>query len=86
MKSNKEYRFEDNPKEKQFHDKFKEMFERDNMAKTSLSGIIFGWKNEGTVPNRYLTNAEENICLNLIQWLGSPVGQDFLNECGFKEK
>lgn len=29
---------------------------------------------------------EEDICLNLIQWLGSPVGQSFLNNCGFEIK
>lgn len=84
MESNKEYRFKDNPKEKEFHDKFKEMFERDNMAKTSLSAIIFGWGDSGqNFPKEFLTEKGENICLNMIQWLGSPVGQVFLESCGF---
>ena len=84
MKSNKEYRFADNPKEKEFHDKFKQMFEISNTTRNSLSAIIFGWKDASqNYPNEYLTDKEEDICLNLIQWLGSPVGQSFLKECGF---
>jgi len=84
MKTNKEYRFKDNPKEKEMHDKFIEMFKRDSSANKCLSAIIFGWQNDRqNTPERYLTDDEENICLNLIQWLGSPVGQSFLRECGF---
>lgn len=87
MKTNKEYRFKDNPKEKEFHDKFIKMFDSDKMANTALSAIIFGWENDKqNYPNRYLTEEEENICLNLIQWLGSPVGQGFLDSCGFVQK
>jgi hypothetical protein len=87
MKSNKEYRFKDNQEEQKFHDKFKEMFERDNMAKNALSAIVFGWENDRqNYPKEYLTEKEEDICLNLIQWLGSPVGQGFLESCGFVPK
>jgi hypothetical protein len=84
MKSNKEYRFTDNPKEKEFHDRFIEMFTADASAKKTLSAIVYGWNNRfQNVPDKYLTEDEENICLNIIQWLGSPVGQSFLNNCGF---
>lgn len=87
MKSNKEYRFKDNEKEQEFHDKFKEMFERDNMSKTTLSGIVFGWDNDMQhYPKEYLTEREEDIILNVIQWLGSPVGQGFLEKCGYTKK
>jgi hypothetical protein len=87
MKTNKEYRFEGNTKEKEFHDKFKSMFENDNLAKTTLSAIIFGWENDRqSYPKEFLTEREEDICLNLIQWLGSPVGQGFLDSCGFIQK
>lgn len=85
MKANKTYRFKDNPKEKEFHDKFIKIFEHDLRAKTTLSAIIFGWDNDRQeYPLRYLTEDEEDICLSLIQWLGSPVGQSFLMECGFE--
>lgn len=84
MKSNKEYRFIDNPKEKELHDKFIEMFTSDSSERNALSSIIFGWENDRQdYPKKYLTEDEENICLNMIQWLGSPVGQSFLKECGF---
>lgn len=85
MKSNKEYRWESNPLEKKFHDKFKEIFEADNMARETLSAIIFGWENDRqNYPKEYLTEKEEDICINMIQWLGSRVGQGFLAGVGFK--
>lgn len=87
MKTNKEYRFKDNPKEKEFHDKFKEMFERDNMTLKTLSAVVFGWEDERQqYPKEYLTEREEEVCINIIQWLGSPVGQGFLDSCGFELK
>jgi hypothetical protein len=87
MKSYKEYRFEQNPKEKEFHDKFKQKFALSVTTKNTLSAIVFGWKDASqNYPNQYLTEQEQDICLNLIQWLGSPVGQNFLMECGFEPK
>ena len=87
MKTNKEYRFQDNPKEKEFHDKFKGMFDLDYTNSLLLSAIIFGWDDDRqSYPKEYLTEREEDICLNLIQWLGSPVGQGFLDNCGFIPK
>lgn len=41
MKSNKEYRFKDNQKEQEFHDKFKEMFETSNYLTRLFNVIIF---------------------------------------------
>jgi hypothetical protein len=85
MKGDKEYRFEDNPLEKLFHDSFIEKFEADERTKVTLSAIVFGWENDRqNYPKEYLTEREENICLNLIQWLGSPVGQSFLAEVTYK--
>jgi hypothetical protein len=84
MKSYKEHRLKENQKEQEFHDKFKEMFESSNTTRNVLSAIIFGWKNDSqNYPKKFLTEREEDICLNLIQWLGSPVGQGFLKSCGF---
>lgn len=83
MKSNNEHRFKDNPLEELFHDEFLKMFE----GKIDLSAIVFGFSN-GTqaYPKEFLIDREENICLTLIQWLGSPVGQGFLDKCGFELK
>ena len=84
MKTNKEHRFQDNPKEQEFHDKFKEMFEQGSLAKKTLSAIVFGWNNDHqNVPKEYLSEKEEDVCLNIIQWLGSPVGHNFLASCGY---
>lgn len=86
MQSHKKYRFENNPKEKEFHDKFIEMLDH-GMGSRNLSAMIFGWSDDTQhSPKEYLTEREEEICLNLIQWLGSPVGQGFLRDCGFEEK
>lgn len=87
MKSNKEYRFNYNPKEKEFHDKFFQMFNANSRSITTLSGIVFGWQ-DGTcsIPKEYLDEKGEEICLNIIQWLGSNVGQNFLLDCGFERK
>lgn len=84
MKGNKEYRFKDNPKEKEFHDKFIAMFNRDDSSRKSLSAIVNGWSDDRqNQPKEWLSEKEEYICVNLIQWLGSTVGQSFLAECGF---
>jgi len=87
MKSVSEHRFENNPKEKEFHDKFKEMFESNGAARKALSGITLGRSNDNqNFPTDFLNEKEEGICLSIIQWLGSPVGQNFLRDCGFTEK
>jgi len=83
MEKNKEYRFKDNPKEKEFFDKFSEMFLHNGFSIRTLDAVIFGWDNDNN-PNDNLDGRETAICTNLIQWLGSPVGQGFLRECGFE--
>lgn len=84
MKIYKEHRFELNPKEKDFYDNFVRHY-KDNTH--VLSAVIFGWANDSqTIPKEYLTEREVDICANLIQWLGSPVGQGFLDSCGFTLK
>jgi len=84
MKSFKEYRFDTNPKEKEFHDKFISWYGGNNRP-DGLSIVVFGMKSNN-LPTDYLSEREESICLSLIQWLGSPVGQSFLQHCGYFEK
>ena len=85
MKIDKKYRFKENPKEEEFYTKFEKLYL--DTSTDILSGIIFGWKNsQQSHPEIYLTYREQRICLNLIQWLGSQVGQGFLRECGFELK
>lgn len=69
MKTYKEHRFEENPLEKQFVDEFKKGI----IDRGLISRIVFA---DNT---RELTEVEKRIVLSTIQWLGSPVGQSFLN-------
>ena len=43
--------------------------------------IIFGTDKYGH-PNEYLTEREKQIMLTTLQWLGSSVGQSYLQQCG----
>lgn len=83
MKGFKTHRHEQNPKEKEFHDKF--LIEHDRKGYEDMNLIVFGHGSRSLRPNDNLTDRERKIVLSTIQWLGSPVGQSFLNECGFNE-
>lgn len=78
MEGFKTERHEQNPKEKEFHDKFLRHHNRDGYA--DMENIVFG--NDGR-PKGSLTDREKQIVVSTIQWLGSPVGQGFLSDCGF---
>ncbi len=78
MKANKEYRLNQNPKEKEFYDKFLAKFERS----VQFEQIVLNCDTHGNPP-RFLTHEERRLVVSTIQWLGSPVGQSFLMECGF---
>lgn len=77
----KHYRFHDNPDEKRFHDTFREEFETD----VKKSQIVFP-SLDGITPISFLNEREIQIVENTIQWLGSPVGQTFLRNCGFEKR
>lgn len=82
----KTYRHKDNPKEKELHDYFiKEHIENKHTCDPSL--LVFPVNNgTGFEPCDHLSEREKRIVISTIQWLGSPVGQSFLNECGFENK
>jgi hypothetical protein len=46
--------------------------------------IIFGGKGDGWQPKDFLSEREKMIAVSTIQWLGTPVGKSFLEQCGFK--
>lgn len=79
MKGNKTYRHEQNPKEKELHDKFIKEFLKNKNSMEQISMPL----NERGNPIECLSKKEKEIMISTIQWLGSPVGQSFLNECGF---
>lgn len=81
MKGLKTYRHTSNPQEKVFHDKFVELY-GDITSSSQIVKMVDGrgWTQECT------TKEERDLMATTIQWLGSPVGQGFLNKCGFVKK
>lgn len=77
-------RHDDNPKEKEFHDKFLEEFIDAKYKSNAVDKLVYGTDNYGNARD-FLSDHEKRIVLSAIQWLGSPVGQSFLLSCGFKE-
>lgn len=82
IESFKQYRHETNPKEKELHDKF---LENHILYKDcAIDLLVFPPANNSqTYAIDTLSKRELSIMLGTIQWLGSPVGQYFLFECGF---
>lgn len=78
IKGNKTERHRDNPIEELIHDKFLELHGSwKNMERIALPSNGYGH------PVGMLNEREVKIILSTIQWLGSPVGQGFLEDCGF---
>ena len=48
-----------------------------------IDKIIYG-TNENGYPTNFLSDHEKRIVITAIQWLGSHVGQSFLEDNGFK--
>jgi len=78
MQGFKTYRHEQNPKEKELHDKFIEKH-----GGNLMSMIVYPPKETGAYPSEYLTEKEESIVISTIQWLGTPVGKKFMESCGY---
>lgn len=80
----KTYRHSSNPKEKEFHDKF---IENNSHNHDDMDWLVFGVGDfNRNSPADRLTERERQIVVSTIQWLGSPVGQGFLRDCGFENK
>lgn len=59
--------------------------EFNKMEYKDINRAIFGVDNYGN-PKDFLSARELTITASLIQWLGSPVGKQFLEKCGFDYK
>lgn len=75
----KQHRFERNPIEQSFVEKFIKEYGGSN----DMDLIVFSHPSDSITPKDFLSYREKSIVLSTIQWLGSPVGQSFLNQCGF---
>ena len=82
MEGYKTYRHKQNPKEKEFHDKFIEWYIDGDMT---VNLIVFPPGNEHqTRAEDTLTDREKRIMITMVQWMGSPLGQSLMSECGFE--
>ncbi len=82
----KTHRLESNPEEQIFHNNFRtEHLEANHGGDINL--LVFPPADgSGSTPSEYLTDREKDVMVSTIQWLGSPVGQAFLNKCGYAKK
>jgi len=72
------HRLAQNPQEQVFADNW----ERWNEHPRSILGYLVG---DGNRTGHY-SEEEAKTTATVIQWLGSPVGEAFLNECGYARK
>lgn len=75
------HRHAHNPKERQLHDNFVKEYINGYLCANDIRDIVFTTSIGD--PKEYLTDREKRIVISTIQWLGSPVGQGFLNSNGF---
>ena len=75
MKGLHEYRFDQNPEERRISESFKEF------AARNLAYLMRVGDQSGSPPP--LDPHEAVVACTVIQWLGSPVGQHWLEELGY---
>ena len=79
----KTYRHESNPKEKELHDKFIEWYMQD--CDTLIDLVVFPPADDHqTRAESTLSEREKRIVITMVQWMGTPLGQSLLRECGFE--
>jgi len=70
------HRYKDHPDEQRFASQWAKLC-RDGHLEDQLSQTTWPWP---------VTKEARIVSNTVIQWLGSPVGQIFLRECGFVKK
>ena len=81
LRPSKPHRFSSNPQEEEFYDSIIERMKEDPLE--TISFIIHGAGNNGVVPKKEATEEEVHAFLATIQWLGSPIGESFLEKMGY---
>ncbi len=81
------HRLQQNPQEEKVLETFFKQFD-DIGCHNQMDLIIFGSKNDygAATPKEYLTERDKKIVYSTIQWLGSPVGMNFLQNAGYELK
>ena len=81
IKSYNTHRFLGNQQEEVFHDKFLEFLKlKDSDV---FSNILFNSAPREVGFDSEISEREKRIMITTLQWLGSPVGQQYLDDCGF---
>ncbi len=75
------YRFRDNPEEKRFAN----AWETHNLRGHTLAHLLDERPVQGGRPPDP-TDRDRLVAATIIQWLGSPVGQAFLEDIGYHKK
>lgn len=81
----KAYRFkkrDDNEQERVFAEKWQDI--NDDESRTTLAHLLAEDPNSPYPPEP--SDRDKMVAATVIQWLGSPVGQGFLRDCGFVAK
>ena len=78
-----QHRFKQNPLERIFAELWEEINERNRIGYGILDYMLAETTN---MPNGEVTDRDRIVAATVIQWLGSPVGQAFLNEVNEKRK
>jgi hypothetical protein len=79
----KVHRHGTNPKEKELHDKFIEWYVNDH---SNMDLLVFPpANNQQTKAIDTLSDREKQIVITMVQWMGTPLGQSLLRECGFEQ-
>lgn len=80
----KTYRHTQNPKEKELHDKFIEWYLSPGCGNVDL--LVFPPEDDHqTYAVDTLSDREIRIVITMVQWMGTPLGQALLKECGFEQ-
>ena len=81
----KAYRFvkrDDNEQERVFAEKWQDINDEEHMS--TLARLLAEDPNARNLPRP--SDRDKMVAATVIQWLGSPVGQGFLRDCGFVAK
>lgn len=80
IKTFNEHRRSSNPQEDKIFEVACKWKKQNNVI---FDQAVLGVDSKGQ-PKDYLNDRENSIVFSTLQWLGSPVGQGFLAECGFE--
>jgi hypothetical protein len=81
-KGKSQYRFKDNPLEREFAKSWEEM-NIDHAGRLDGKGTLdYMLAEHINDPRGEVTSRDRMVAATVIQWLGSPVGQSFLGQMG----